>query len=95
MCSLQWKKLLHCPEKKTESLIASSLPALHPSSAAPVVYEHANPNDADNVAAGDCYYKMFHFSFLGGITFPDIISLNFTLTVDKEEKRPPGSGLGE
>ena len=32
------------------------------------------------------------FEFVGGILFPDIISLNFTLSVDPEKERPVGSG---
>jgi hypothetical protein len=32
------------------------------------------------------------FEFTGGILFPDIISLNFTLTVDPDQERPVGSG---
>ena len=68
-----------------------SLPDAHAASAEPVIVEHANTAEA---AGPDGYFKMFHFVFLGGFTFPDIISLNFTLTVDKEEKRPAGSGIG-
>ena len=32
------------------------------------------------------------FEFVGGILFPDIISLNFTLSVDPNKDRPVGSG---
>lgn len=32
------------------------------------------------------------FEFEGGILFPDIISLNFTMSVDPDKERPVGSG---
>lgn len=35
----------------------------------------------------------FDFMFPYGISFPDIIELNFTMTVDPTEVRPVGSGI--
>ena len=42
-------------------------------------------NDNDEVSITD-------FEFVGGILFPDVISLNFTLSVDPDKERPVGSG---
>lgn len=34
---------------------------------------------------------MFDWEFANSLTFPDIVSLNFSLTVDPKRKRLPGS----
>ena len=36
--------------------------------------------------------SIIDFEFTGGILFPDIIELNFSLTVDPLKERPVGSG---
>ena len=42
-------------------------------------------NDNNEVSITD-------FEFVGGILFPDIISLNFNLSVDPDKERPVGAG---
>ena len=41
---------------------------------------------------GGAEVSVTDFEFTGGILFPDIINLNFSLTVDPDSERPVGSG---
>jgi len=56
-----------------------------------VSVKDVNENDAGLTAEGT--FDLIHFEFPMGISYPDIVELNFSLTVDPTQMRRPGTGL--